>query len=45
MMFNDDISRYMGVNSIIGNSKTFTGITLKMGTLMGDAGKDESCEY
>lgn len=43
MMFNDDISRYMGVNSIIGNSKTFTGVTLKMGTLMGDSGRGESC--
>lgn len=44
MAFSDDISRYMGVNSVIGNSKTFTGVTLKIGVLMGDAGKDDSCE-
>lgn len=41
--FNDDLSRYDAARSVIGNSKTFTGVTLYMSVLMGDTGKEIGC--
>ena len=43
MQFNDDLSRYTAARSIIGNSKTFTGVTIYLSTLMGDNGEEVSC--
>lgn len=43
LQFNDDLSRYTAARSVIGNSKTFTGVTLYLSTLMGDSGKEISC--
>lgn len=43
LAMDDDLSRYLGGTSVIGNSKTFTGVVLKLGTLMGDKGADEPC--
>lgn len=43
MMFDDSLSRYIAARSVIGNSKTFTGVSLFMGTLMGDTGAGVSC--
>lgn len=39
LTFTDDISRYSGAKTVIGNSQTFTGVCLYIGTLMGDVGK------
>lgn len=41
--FNDDLSRYDAARSVIGNSKTYTGVVLYMSTLMGDSGKEIGC--
>ena len=43
LMLSDDLSRYSAARSVIGNSKTFTGVTLYMASLMGDKGEEESC--
>lgn len=43
-MFSDDLSRYSGTKTVVGNSETFTGVCLYMGTLMGDTGTiEDSC--
>ena len=41
--FLDDKSRYSLARSVIGNSKTFTGVTLYMAVDVGDALEDDSC--
>lgn len=43
LAFDDDMSRYDAARSVIGNSKTFTGVTLYMSTLMGDVGAEVGC--
>lgn len=43
LSFLDDMSRYDSAKSVIGNSKTFTGVCLYMSTLVGDTGSDEGC--
>lgn len=43
LAFSDDISRYSSGKSVIGNSKTFTGVVICLSTLMGDAGKEDCC--
>lgn len=43
LQFNDDMSRYDAARSVIGNSKTFTGVTLYLSTLMGDIGEEIGC--
>lgn len=43
LQFNDDLSRYDAARSVIGNSKTFTGVVLYLSTLMGDVGEDCGC--
>lgn len=43
LQFNDDMSRYDAARSVIGNSKTFTGVALYLSTLMGDTGEEISC--
>ena len=45
LVFLDDMSRYDLARSVIGNSKTFTGIQLFMSVNVGDTGKDEGCVY
>ena len=44
LTFLDDMSRYDLGRSIIGNSKTFTGVQLFMSVMVGDAGEDEGCD-
>lgn len=43
LTFFDDMSRYDLARSIIGNSKTFTGVQIFLSTLIGDAGVQELC--
>ena len=43
LSFDEDMSRYDLSRSVIGNSKTFTGIQLFMSVLVGDTGEDEGC--
>lgn len=43
LMFSDDMSRYDSAQAVVGNSKTFTGVVIKLSTLMGDSGKEDSC--
>lgn len=43
LAFLNDISRYSLMKSTIGNSKTFTGVTLYLTVKMGDAGKENAC--
>lgn len=43
LVFFDDMSRYDLARSIIGNSKTFTGVQLFMSVDVGDVGRDEGC--
>lgn len=43
LQFNDDLSRYDAARTVIGNSKTFTGVVIYMSTLMGDAGGNSDC--
>lgn len=43
LIFFDDMSRYDLARSIIGNSKTFTGVQIFLSTLIGDAGVQEPC--
>ena len=44
MMFNEDLSRYIAAKATIGNSKTFTGVCVYLGTVMGDSGRNINCE-
>lgn len=44
MAMDENLSRYIGGQSVIGNSKTFTGAVLRLATLMGDTGTEQSCE-
>ena len=44
LIFLDDLSRYSLAKSVIGNSKTFTGVCLYLATIVGDGGKEEPCE-
>lgn len=43
LQFNDDLSRYTAARSVIGNSKTFTGVVIYLSTLMGDGGEEQAC--
>lgn len=43
LMFAEDMSRYDLGRSVVGNSKTFTGIQLFLSVLVGDTGEVESC--
>ena len=43
LTFLDDMSRYDLGRSIIGNSKTFTGVQLFLSVVAGDTGKDLGC--
>ncbi len=43
LTFHNDMSRYDLGRSVIGNSKTFTGVQLFLSVLVGDSGKDEGC--
>lgn len=45
LTFLDDMSRYDLARSVIGNSKTFTGVQLFMSVNVGDGGKAEDCVY
>ncbi len=44
LTFLDDMSRYNLGKSIIGNSKTFTGVQLFMSVMVGDTGEQDECE-
>ena len=44
-MFLDDKSRYSFGRTVIGNSKTFTGVTLYLAVDIGDVGKETLCGY
>lgn len=43
LMFNDDQARYDAAHSVIGNSKTFTGVQMWLSTQMGDSGVEAGC--
>lgn len=43
LTLSDDLSRYSAMRSVIGNSKTFTGVTVYLATLMGDVGIGDNC--
>lgn len=43
LMFYDDLSRYSLERVTIGNSKTFTGVTLYLAVNVGDTGKVSDC--
>lgn len=43
LSFNEELTRYCGAKSVIGNSKTFTGVCVYLGTQMGDRGKESAC--
>ena len=43
LAFFDDMSRYDLGRSVIGNSKTFTGIQLFLSVNVGDTGKEDGC--
>lgn len=44
LMLDDDLSRYCGAKSVVGNQKTFTGYVLYLATNMGDTGIGEGCD-
>lgn len=44
LVFSGDLSRYSAGRAVIGNSKTFTGVSLYLSTLMGDGGESNGCE-
>lgn len=44
MTFCDDMSRYDFARSVVGNSKTFTGVQLFLSVMVGDTGVVNSCE-
>ena len=43
LIFDDGQSRYDAARSVIGNSKTFTGVQIYLSTLMGDVGTEVGC--
>lgn len=43
LTFNDDLSRYSLAKSVVGNSKTFTGVCLYMSVMVGDEGVSTGC--
>ncbi len=43
LTFHDDLSRYNLAKSVIGNSKTFTGVCLYMSVMVGDEGVSTGC--
>lgn len=43
LIFDDEQSRYDAARSVIGNSKTFTGVQIYLSTLMGDTGVEVGC--
>lgn len=43
LIFDDDQSRYDAARSIVGNSKTFTGVQIYLSTFMGDVSKESGC--
>lgn len=43
LTFLDDLSRYSLAKSVVGNSKTFTGVCLYLAVNVGDEGKEEPC--
>ena len=43
LIFNDDQARYDAAHSVIGNSKTFTGVQMWLSTQMGDSGAEVGC--
>ena len=43
LVFSSDLSRYSASRAIIGNSKTFTGVSLYLSTYMGDGGELDGC--
>lgn len=43
MAWLDDMSRYCAAKSVVGNEKTFTGVQLFMGVMVGDTGKKDAC--
>lgn len=43
LIFSDEMSRYDGAKSVIGNQKNFTGVCLYLSTLIGDTGRKENC--
>lgn len=43
LVFDDDQSRYDAARTVIGNSKTFTGVQIYLSTLMGDSGTEVGC--
>lgn len=43
LTFNDDLSRYDAARSVVGNIKSFTGITVYLSSLMGDGGENTTC--
>lgn len=43
LIFDDEQSRYDTARSVIGNSKTFTGVQIYLSTLMGDTGAEVGC--
>lgn len=45
LVFLDDMSRYNLARSVIGNSKTFTGVQLFMSVQVGDTGIQEGCDF
>ena len=44
LMLDDDLSRYCGAKSVVGNQKTCTGYVLYLATNMGDTGIGEGCD-
>ena len=43
LIFDDEQSRYDDARSVVGNSKTFTGVQIYLSTLMGDTGAEVGC--
>ena len=43
LIFDDEQSRYDAARSVVGNSKTFTGVQIYLSTLMGDTGAEVGC--
>lgn len=44
MVWLSDASRYCAAKSVIGNSKTFTGVQMYIAVGVGDTGRTESCD-
>lgn len=43
MVFLDQMSNYNLAHSVVGNSKTFTGVQIFLSTLVGDGGTEDGC--